>query len=97
MDKELWQGKTKALMNDQDIADLLRVSNSWVRQQRYRRRHGKTHEFAVEPIRIGSMPRYRRNDVLAWVEEQAKNSNASVPKLSDAGQDHIEARSVEVG
>jgi hypothetical protein len=56
------------LLNDKRIAELLGVSNIWVRGQRCKRRHGLSHEFNIDPIMIGSMPRYRHDDVIAWIK-----------------------------
>ena len=61
---------SRTLINDEDIADLLAVSRSWVRQQRFKRRHGLDHSFDIDPIRIGSLPRYRYEDVIAWLDKQ---------------------------
>ena len=55
------------LLNDKEIAHLLCVSRSWVRGQRFKRAHGKPHHFDVEYVPVGSLPRYRLEDVLAWI------------------------------
>ena len=57
------------LVGDGDIAGLLSVSRSWVRKQRYNRRHGLPHVFDVDPIMVGSLPRYCLRDVLDWIEK----------------------------
>jgi hypothetical protein len=54
-------------LSDADVAIWLRVSPSWVRVQRYNRRHGLSHKFNIDPVMIGSMPRYRHEDVVAWI------------------------------
>ena len=54
--------------NDKEIATQLKLSLSWVRKQRFLRRHGKEHVFTVDPVMIGSVPRYRHEDVQAWIE-----------------------------
>ena len=56
------------LLNDKDIASELCLSRSWVRKERWLRRHGKEHVFTVDPVMIGSVPRYRNDDVQAWME-----------------------------
>ncbi|MBT5062591.1 MAG: hypothetical protein HOM65_09170 [Verrucomicrobia bacterium] len=56
------------LLNDKRIAELFGVSESWVRVQRYNRRHGLSHELNIDPVMIGSMPRYRHEDVIAWID-----------------------------
>jgi hypothetical protein len=54
--------------SDRDIATELRMSVSWVRKQRWLRRHGKDHVFAVDPVLIGNIPRYRQSDVQNWMD-----------------------------
>ena len=44
--------------NDRDIAQRMKFSVSWVRVQRYLRKHGLPHVFKVDPCYIGSSPRY---------------------------------------
>jgi hypothetical protein len=50
---------TKRLIKDSDIAETLSMSRSWVRGQRYLRRHSLPHILSIDPIMIGSNPRYR--------------------------------------
>jgi len=57
-----------AFLNDADIASELCLSLSWVRKQRWLRRHEMEHVFTVDPVMIGSVPRYRNDDVQAWME-----------------------------
>lgn len=54
--------------SDREIASQLRMSVSWVRKQRWLRRHGDDHVFTVDPVMIGKTPRYRQGDVLSWIE-----------------------------
>ena len=55
---------------DKDVARLLAFSASWVRGQRHRRKRADVHAFDIDPIYVGASPRYRRSDVLAWIERQ---------------------------
>lgn len=58
--------------NDKDVAKLLRMSPSWVRGQRYKRRCGLPCILDLEPRYIGSSARYLRSDVegfIASIEE----------------------------
>ena len=55
------------LVNDAEIARLLCMSRSWVRKQRFNRRRGLLHVFDIDPVMIGSVPRYRLEDVRAWI------------------------------
>ena len=56
------------LINDAKVAKLLSMSHSWVRGQRYKRRHGLPHELAVDPVHIGASPRYVASDVADWLK-----------------------------
>ena len=60
---------TPEFMNDRDIAKLFAMSLGWVRVQRHFRRHQKPHVFTVDPIYIGSSPRYRRKDIIALIDQ----------------------------
>jgi hypothetical protein len=53
--------------HDRDIARLLGMSPGWVRTQRYLRRLGRNHVLAIDPVQVGSSPRYRREDVEALI------------------------------
>ena len=46
------------LINDSRIADMLGMSRSWVRKQRFNRRRGLPHTLTIDPVMIGSAPRY---------------------------------------
>jgi hypothetical protein len=59
------------LVDDRAIARLLTLSPGWVRKQRFLRRHRLDHIFTVDPVMIGSVPRYKLADVLAWIEARA--------------------------
>lgn len=58
---------TYRLIGDGEVAELLSMSRSWVRKQRFLRRRGLPHVFDIDPVLIGSVPRYRLEDVLAWI------------------------------
>lgn len=60
----------RRLIGDSEIASFVSMSRSWVRKQRWNRRHGQPHVFDIDPILIGSVPRYRLDDVLAWIESR---------------------------
>ena len=53
--------------DDKQIADILSLSRSWVRKQRWLRRHGHPHVLTLDPVMIGSVPRYCVEDVEAWL------------------------------
>ena len=60
------------LYDDRQISAVLRISRSWIRKQRMYRRQGLPHVLTIDPVMIGSVPRYRVSDVHAWVEAQCK-------------------------
>lgn len=55
------------LMCDKEVAALVSMSSSWVRVQRHKRRTGKEHSLSVDAVMIGKTPRYRREDIEAWL------------------------------
>lgn len=55
------------LMCDKEVASLVRMSSSWVRVQRHKRRMGKEHILTVDPVMIGATPRYNREQIEAWL------------------------------
>jgi predicted DNA-binding transcriptional regulator AlpA len=55
------------LISDGEVAQRLAVSRSWVRKQRFLKRHHLPHVFSLEPVMVGSMPRYRPGDLNQWV------------------------------
>jgi hypothetical protein len=54
--------------NDKRLADRLDLSPSWVRKQRWLRRHGKDHVLTIDPVMIGDSPRYKSTDIEAWLQ-----------------------------
>jgi predicted DNA-binding transcriptional regulator AlpA len=60
------------LVSDGRVAQLLAMSKSWVRKERFNRRHGLPHTFNLEPIMIGTAPRYRLSDVLNWIQRTSQ-------------------------
>jgi hypothetical protein len=73
------------LINDAGIACLFSVSRSWVRKQRYLRRHELPHVFNIEPVMVGSCPRYRMRDVDAWIKGRSAEAIPSANK-SEQGE-----------
>jgi hypothetical protein len=61
--------KLEPLMTDGDIASLVRMSDSWVRQQRSNRKHGRSHTLTIDPVYVNDSPRYRKSEVQRWFEE----------------------------
>jgi hypothetical protein len=48
------------------------MSKSWIRKQRMYRRRGVDHVLAIDPVMIGSVPRYRLVDVEEWLASQKR-------------------------
>jgi len=55
------------LVDDAYIAKRLSMSRSFLRKQRFLRRRGLPHVFDIDPVMIGSSPRYSLEDVDAWI------------------------------
>ncbi len=55
------------LLCDEDVAQIVSMSRSWVRKQRFLRRRGEAHTLTIDPVIIGSTPRYQERDVVAWI------------------------------
>jgi predicted DNA-binding transcriptional regulator AlpA len=51
------------LLDAQEVAALLNVSASWVRD------HSTRRQPRLPVVRLGSLLRYRREDLLAWIDE----------------------------
>jgi hypothetical protein len=56
---------------DKDIARRLKLSSSWVRGERHKRKHGLPHTLQVDPRYIGTCPRYVKAEIDAFVEALA--------------------------
>ena len=55
------------LVDDAYIAKRLSMSRSFIHKQRFLRRRGLPHVFDIDPVMIGSSPRYPLEDVEAWI------------------------------
>ena len=81
--------KDSVLISDADIADMLGMSRSWVRKERLNRRRGLPHTLTIDPVMIGSAPRYRRSEVVDWVaslEIDPSSSTVAHPPLTELGR-----------
>jgi predicted DNA-binding transcriptional regulator AlpA len=58
------------LYADRDLAARLRISRSWIRKQRMYRKNGLPHCLTIDPVMIGSVPRYRASDIESWLASQ---------------------------
>lgn len=53
-------------MTVQEVARILRVSDAWVRD------HATRKEPRLPVVRVGKLLRFRRSDIEAWIETQAR-------------------------
>lgn len=65
------RSENNVLLRDSDAAGILAMSQSWIRKQRMFRRRGLDHVLNIDPVMIGSCPRYRLADVLAWLASRS--------------------------
>lgn len=72
--------------NDRQIADLLGVSTSWVRLQRFNRRHGRPHTFDLDPVQVGYSPRYLRQEFDAFLTRLINHRDRASDGLEPAPQ-----------
>ena len=71
------------LICDKEVARLIGMSPSWVRVQRWKRRSEQEHIFNIDPIMIGASPRYRAEEIEAWVAS-LENGGDDVTRNPDA-------------
>jgi predicted DNA-binding transcriptional regulator AlpA len=76
------------LINDADLAGMLGMSRSWVRKQRFNRRRGLPHTLTINPVMIGSAPRYRRSEVMAWVGSLENQCSDVTARPTVSGSSH---------
>jgi hypothetical protein len=69
-------GPDVEFMNDKEIARIFKMSPSWVRGERFKRRHQLPHYLAIDPRLIGSRPRYVRAEVEALVQQAIQGDAA---------------------
>lgn len=55
------------LIDDRQVSKITSMSISWPRQERFKRRQNHPHVFTIDPIMVGSSPRYRLSDVREWL------------------------------
>tara|TARA_E500000331_G_C17005369_1_gene603915 strand:- start:433 stop:657 length:225 start_codon:yes stop_codon:yes gene_type:complete len=58
-------------LNDTNLAEAIGMSRSWVRVQRYKRRHNLPHILNIDEVMIGSSPRYHVEDVETFIQSLA--------------------------
>jgi hypothetical protein len=65
------------LLSDAAIARSLALSKSWVRKQRFNRRHGLPHVLDIDPVVIGRATRYASDEFSSWLERQKAGRKAA--------------------
>lgn len=61
-------------VTDTWLAGQLQMAVATIRSQRFKRLHGLDHWLDLAPTYIGSKPRYRRTDAIAWLQSQTTRS-----------------------
>ena len=54
-------------LEDKQTTHVLCLSLAWIRKQGWMRRHGMPDFLTIDPIMIGTVPRYQASDVEAWL------------------------------
>jgi hypothetical protein len=57
-------------VTDSWLAEQLQMAVATIRSQRFKRLHGHDHWLDIAPTYIGSRPRYRRSEALAWIHSR---------------------------
>jgi hypothetical protein len=60
-------------VTDSWLANQLQMAVATIRSQRFKRLHGLDHWLDLAPTYIGSRPRYRRSEALAWINSRAQS------------------------
>ena len=61
-------------VTDAWLSRQLQMAVATIRSQRFKRRHGQDHWLDLAPVYIGSKPRYRRSEALAWLRGQTREN-----------------------
>ena len=64
---------TAFFVGDLWLAERIGMSAATIRAQRFRRRHGLPHWLDLDAVMIGSKPRYKLSEALAWLERQSSH------------------------
>ena len=61
-------------IGDKWLAERTGMKVPTIRSQRFKRLHGQPHWLDLDPVFIGSKPRYRLSDTLAWLQRQRQRT-----------------------
>ena len=67
---------TATFVDDQWLSLHIGMKVATIRSQRFKRRHGLDHWLDLDPVMIGTKPRYRLSEALAWLEAQGAKKAA---------------------
>ncbi len=63
-----------AFVDDHWLAQRIGMKVATIRSQRFKRRHGLPHWLDLDPVMIGSKPRYRLSTALNWLQGQVRQN-----------------------
>ncbi len=66
-------------VDDHWLAQRIGMKVSTIRSQRFKRRHGLPHWLDLDPVMIGSKPRYRLSSALEWLQGRGQQNTAKLP------------------
>ncbi len=61
-------------VDDHWLAQRIGMKVATIRSQRFKRRHGLPHWLDLDPVMIGSKPRYRLSTALNWLQGQVRQN-----------------------
>jgi len=67
------------LLNDREIAHRVGFSPGWVRLERFRRRHGQPHTLTIDPLIVGTKPRYVAGEFDEWFAKLVATQRGEPP------------------
>ena len=73
-------------VDDHWIASQIGMKASTIRVQRFNRKHGQPHWLDIDPVFIGSKPRWRLSDVQTWLENQGSQNIITGTHTSEVAQ-----------
>ena len=86
-----------AFIDDRWLAAQTKLKPSTFRSQRFKRLHGLAHWFDVDPVYLGSKPRYRLSDALAWLARQGRVTGHRASRQRVSTSDPAAEASVDPG
>ncbi len=65
-------------VDDHWLAQRIGMKVATIRSQRFKRRHGLPHWLDLDPVMIGSKPRYRLSTALNWLQGHGQQKSERV-------------------